>query len=1447
MPVFSRVRIINISYDNRYIDDCIFDFYNGCDTFMNLANGSGKTVMVEVLFQPIIPNMKIGRWKITDYLTGDSRPTFVLIEWLLDNTNKPEYLLTGICLSIARQDSDEAQSQRSLKYFTFTHRYSRGNEYDIANIPLTIPFEGKTRVPTYNEIYDVIKSYSRSHGDFDFFTKDKSQEYKNKLSEYYIFREEWELLERVNQAESGVGLSALFEQCKTSDQLFDRWILQTVSDTDRQQRSSLIAAIPELVKPILQSDESLSEKQLYEELESDLSDFEECFKSYINIVDSKEKHEQYMAGILSYIYSMISQANTERDRAAALIEECSIKIRRIEHERLSEEYLETEREKTLSEQKLSELKRQLPLLQSQKERSEHEFRCMDAARIFEQIQSNRAKLEAERNTINTIKNNEQSKRIYDLGFSLYRAYSEKLSMVTSQCSEIFRSQEQLEAEDVSLTAQSDKISQRRILLNKDLGRIEARSERFNSFKAECKELLGSLPEENLLGELDADSTMQHRKLIQKEITKLQGLIDKKKKTKLATEKDRDESNDIINRVIVRSAEKKHQIEESENRLREFTEVRNKQTEILLRYGIEERFLYDKKNNLIRLREIISTKRRASDNEKLTLSSLEEKLRALRSNRLYVSPEFNRFLSEIGIDFQTGEAYLKSQSEEFQQKLLSDNPLLPYCFIVNNKKDFDRTIAASSELFADRICPLICRQSLDYNISSGDREAKLDPLRLFALYDSKSFAPNSKDTYEKQLILQIEKKKEAIRSLETSIDELKRAIDFTESFSYTADYEQSINSQLQRQEDELSNLEKQLIQTKENKEKALEQIKTLEAEVSQLETNLQSAEKRQQCLESYINAAYEAYETKAKSDKIKSELDALDREQDRIVKKKEDIASKIKYCIQNCAKLENEKARIESEKSKYAAYTEGQLIIGDIEQLVQEYNNLHSTYKETVAYAEKICKDLECNIDRLNGEIRQSWPELKPDDYQIEFDSSRLKYLQSHYEKCNDDLIKAETDKRSEESIYNSRKKDFDRRKRELNSNGFTSPLSEREILGNFVERRSKCLEEQRDAENIRDESISRLEKLNSNKSKLERYVEADENTEQVTDEVVLKDVINLLRQLQSQADSHRSTVNNEYTNLRSKYASRSEYAGSIVLLDSFESNQSYTQCYYIYTQLMEKQKFLHDEIQLLNTKLENITENRNHIVEQIKHHAEFLYEGVRRVSENSFVPLHGKRQRVLDIQLPDSIDNQHQSRIENMVDDILSKLREHFSLKDYAPSELSDSVDELFSDRSIFNAYIGESTIRIRVWKELEDSRNSRLVAWGSRFSGGESFITYIIIYSVLADYARSKKGTADSRKIRSVFLVDNPFGEASSAHLLEALAGVTKKFNLQLICLSALNQESITKNFDLIYQLSMHRATYSSKSLMKIDKTMVLNHDIAERTSELEYVPLYRKQITLF
>ena len=54
------------------------------------------------------------------------------------------------------------------------------------------------------------------------------------------------------------------------------------------------------------------------------------------------------------------------------------------------------------------------------------------------------------------------------------------------------------------------------------------------------------------------------------------------------------------------------------------------------------------------------------------------------------------------------------------------------------------------------------------------------------------------------------------------------------------------------------------------------------------------------------------------------------------------------------------------------------------------------------------------------------------------------------------------------------------------------------------------------------------------------------------------------------------------------------------------------------------------------------------------------------------------------------------------------------------------------------------------------------------------------------------------------VLLMDNPFAQTNSSHLLTPLMDIAKKNNTQLICLTGLGGESIYNCFDNIYILNL-------------------------------------------
>ena len=76
MPKISRIRIINFSYngDKRLILDELFNLHQGEDTLISLKNGGGKSVLVQALMQPILPNQPLQKRKMSDFFIRKKQP-----------------------------------------------------------------------------------------------------------------------------------------------------------------------------------------------------------------------------------------------------------------------------------------------------------------------------------------------------------------------------------------------------------------------------------------------------------------------------------------------------------------------------------------------------------------------------------------------------------------------------------------------------------------------------------------------------------------------------------------------------------------------------------------------------------------------------------------------------------------------------------------------------------------------------------------------------------------------------------------------------------------------------------------------------------------------------------------------------------------------------------------------------------------------------------------------------------------------------------------------------------------------------------------------------------------------------------------------------------------------------------------------------------------------------
>ena len=114
MPHINRIRVNNVKYNfgTQYYDDFILRF-SGKNTIYDLANGGGKSVLMLLLLQNMIPNCTLDEKQPIEKLfrtSGGSQTIHSLIEWKLNGNDIKDgfrYMTTGFCARKARESGEE--------------------------------------------------------------------------------------------------------------------------------------------------------------------------------------------------------------------------------------------------------------------------------------------------------------------------------------------------------------------------------------------------------------------------------------------------------------------------------------------------------------------------------------------------------------------------------------------------------------------------------------------------------------------------------------------------------------------------------------------------------------------------------------------------------------------------------------------------------------------------------------------------------------------------------------------------------------------------------------------------------------------------------------------------------------------------------------------------------------------------------------------------------------------------------------------------------------------------------------------------------------------------------------------------------------------------------------------------------------------------------------------
>lgn len=324
MPQINRIRVNNVKYNfgTQNYDDFMMRF-NCSNTLYDLANGGGKSLLMLLLMQNLIPNCTLDdKQPIEKLFRQGSGNTVIhsLVEWKLDTCYQKDnykYMTTGFCARRAnsKESDDETDKQKNaaaqqgtnaadtasasgsesissaIEYYNYCIFYREFGDNDIKNLPL----ENNGERITYNGLKSYLRELEKNDFGVSVRIFETKGEYLNFISKYGLFESQWEIIRGINKTEGHV--RTYFENnYKTSrkvveDLLIEEIIQKSYNNTlgvDNDE-GTMARTLMDIKDKLLELSKKHSQISGYDSQMEALRGFSDYVRGFKGMYDEKEK------------------------------------------------------------------------------------------------------------------------------------------------------------------------------------------------------------------------------------------------------------------------------------------------------------------------------------------------------------------------------------------------------------------------------------------------------------------------------------------------------------------------------------------------------------------------------------------------------------------------------------------------------------------------------------------------------------------------------------------------------------------------------------------------------------------------------------------------------------------------------------------------------------------------------------------------------------------------------------------------------------------------------------------------------------------------------------------------------------------------------------------------------------------------------------------------------
>lgn len=1449
MPAISKIRLTNIIYENggkRFNDD-IFEF-DGHNGVILLENGGGKTVLIQTALQAVIPNLDLGERKIRDTLSLEGGAAHIAIEWIL-NDRPRRYGVTAVTLYLAPE---------GLKSLRYAYDYSSGDDNSIENIPFTKKNqENLLRSSSRQEIqeyYQYMQSQKLNAHSFD--TIKRFHEYIEE--NFHIIPSEWKNIALINGAEGDV--EKFFEQCKTTSQLVDKLFIPIVEESLAGNGTDDFVKIFEK-----QREHFKKHKDLRMRIEESKK-IEEKISNYVSIYTKYHEIEEKMLnkkGELKFIYEFLEEeerkARSEILHIENLQEILNKEMEELNRKSLSYELAKIEKELNKSKEEYEIILHEYNEIKQGLEEKEGRLQNLEIAELKSDIKQEEERITRLINQLNELDDDYETldlkDRLIENSGILKGFFEQELNSLEKQ-KNVVNSQKDKYKEELNLTyTKLESLQMEKERLTKNSIRFETEINiTKKSIESIKKEILLNSINETVEGEYPKwkERLEEIEKLNLEHIDYLKSLRNKKHLLSKEIPLINNEIQDLI---------KDATIEE-----KDLEEIHTKQEKILSmirNLKIDWQYLdsiYLKQQSIIqyideRLVRIKGEKERLIEKERLSyrlldyygeneyftgepllenwIDSWKNQFNLLEIGTKYIekiADEFNKDIETLYIEYPLWPLVAITTDREIDKlykKIESQNKKLIYPILVISQDEATKIILGKTNIKERYIYPSIWQENIDKKkFQIWKEELLLSAKEIVEQRKNKEKEEKDWDDRLKSIDeFLINYPYDKYCQLEESQRNLKRKLeDKRNALAKKQIEDENINNEINEYEDKSKNLGQESNYLEKKVEKALEffqekrkieeiqkQLFRESEEADKVNKNIELNRKNIKISEDIVKSIEgEVGDINEQILKILDDSNYKEVKDFRIIYKdmeKESILEDRKYINEMLSKKQKDRPSLEEELKVATRNKEKR-----IESLELKYKSAHYFVDETLGYpynGKDLMRILVENIITLREDMKKIEPKKNKRNQIFNGNSTEYNIREKDFYKIFDEIVSFTDPLFIVEKQINEEKVELEEKEKYLKTNFDRFKKEVKEIEGHI---------QNFQVENGKYEFL--VNKVKPILLQPDKVQNLPYNRKTIISSIIVE-----MEELKISLENQSERVNRE-KNLFIQFLNQNpiEIRLKEMAISGVKNKEDFND---ILEWKSNMERTLNRVVKIYEKNMIEHDRELNQFIQYLYTYLSTLAYEISTIPKNTKIKIEDKWKEIYQIQVPSWNEDRGKEEIRKHVDWMIGKLEDGEFLDEEGNEDVgkvNKSIETWLKPKQLLNIIMLGEEINVRCRKVTNDGKISNMYhSWSSsnKWSGGEKWSKNMALFLGILNYAAEKKQhiVANQKRNRTV-IMDNPFGKASSDHVLSPVFFIAEQLGFQFIVLTAHGDGRYIRDyFPIVYSCRLRSSVKGDTSILTKEK----------------------------